>query len=157
MKRAVFAVVATVAGLFSLLHYKSVPVSSALTATGGAGSATGSGVGSETGGSGTTSRHTSSSTGSTRSATGRVVDTQYGPVQVKVVETSGRISNVVAVQLPEGSPYDQQVDQIAVPQLRQEAISANSAKLDVVSGATYTSQGYAESLQSALDALNQAA
>lgn len=86
-----------------------------------------------------------------RSITGQVVQTRYGPVQVRVTVTGHRISDITPVQLPQGSGHDQQIDQEAVPQLRTEALSAQSAHIDIISGATYTSDGYAQSLQSALD------
>jgi uncharacterized protein with FMN-binding domain len=87
----------------------------------------------------------------TRSVTGQVVQTRYGPVQVRVTVTDHRITDVTPLQLPQGSGHDQQIDQQAVPQLRSEALAAQSARIDIISGATYTSDGYAQSLQSALD------
>jgi uncharacterized protein with FMN-binding domain len=86
-----------------------------------------------------------------RSVTGQVVQTRYGPVQVGVTVTGHRITDVTPLQLPQGSGHDQQIDQEAVPQLRSEALAAQSAHIDIISGATYTSDGYAQSLQSALD------
>ncbi len=83
--------------------------------------------------------------------TGQTADTPYGPVQVKITVTGGKFSAVNAVVLPHGTSYDEQVDQIAVPLLTKEAVSAQSAKIQMVSGATYTSTGYIQSLQSALD------
>ena len=81
---------------------------------------------------------------------GAVVDDPYGQVQVKVTLASGKITDVTAVQLPSGgrSGY---ISQSVAPILRGEAISIQSASIDTVSGATYTSQAYAQSLQSALD------
>jgi uncharacterized protein with FMN-binding domain len=87
----------------------------------------------------------------TVTATGQTVNTQYGPVQVRVVETSGRLTNVTAIQVPSSSSHSAEIAAHAVPILRSEALKANSARIDVVSGATYTSNGYAQSLQSALD------
>jgi uncharacterized protein with FMN-binding domain len=84
-------------------------------------------------------------------ATGQTVQTQYGPVQVRIVEASGRLSSVTAIQLPSSSAHSAEIAARAVPILRSEALKANSARIDVVSGATYTSNGYAQSLQSALD------
>jgi uncharacterized protein with FMN-binding domain len=55
------------------------------------------------------------------------------------------------VEYPENSPRDQQINAYAVPELNQEAVTAGRATIDVVSGATYTSNGYITSLQSALD------
>jgi uncharacterized protein with FMN-binding domain len=79
------------------------------------------------------------------------VQTPYGPVQVKIVETSGRLTDIVALQLPGGDPRSTEIAAGAVPILHDEALHANSARIHVVSGATYTSNGYAQSLQSAID------
>jgi uncharacterized protein with FMN-binding domain len=81
-----------------------------------------------------------------------VAQTEYGPVQVRVVVTGGRMTDVTAVQLPGGSTRSVQINGRAAPILRQEALSAQNATIDTVSGATYTSQGYRSSLQAALDA-----
>jgi uncharacterized protein with FMN-binding domain len=81
---------------------------------------------------------------------GPVVDTQYGPVQVEVVMGSGKIKDIVALQLPSGRRSGQ-ISNYSAPILRQEALQAQSASIDSVSGATYTSDGYAQSLQAALD------
>jgi uncharacterized protein with FMN-binding domain len=72
-------------------------------------------------------------------------------VQVQIVETAGKLTNVTALQLPHGDPHSDQVAASAAPVLRAEALRAGNAHIDVVSGATYTSDGYAQSLQSALD------
>jgi uncharacterized protein with FMN-binding domain len=81
---------------------------------------------------------------------GPVVDTQYGPVQVEVVMGSGKIKDVVALQLPSGRRSGQ-ISNYSAPILRQEALQAQSASIDTVSGATYTSDAYTQSLQAALD------
>ncbi|GAA2760650.1 FMN-binding protein [Actinopolymorpha rutila] len=82
---------------------------------------------------------------------GKTADTQYGPVQVQVTMTGHTITNVTALQLPGGNQRSSEIAGFAAPQLRREALSAQSAHIDSVSGATYTSQGYITSLQSALD------
>jgi uncharacterized protein with FMN-binding domain len=87
----------------------------------------------------------------TRVITGSVADTQYGPMQVQVTVTGGRITKVTTLQQTDVGSYSSQVDSVAIPQLTQETLSAQSAKIDAVSGASYTSQGYIQSLQSALD------
>lgn len=91
-----------------------------------------------------------SSTG-TRTITGDAFDTRYGAVQVRVVLRGTKIVDVVAVQLPDRERRDVEINSYAVPQLRQEALAAQSASIDTVSGASYTSDGYTQSLQSALD------
>jgi uncharacterized protein with FMN-binding domain len=90
-----------------------------------------------------------------RTVTGPVVQTDYGPVQVKVVAQGHKILDVVAVQTPNGDRHSEEVAAYAVPILHQEALAAQSAQIDAVSGATYTSIGYAQSLQAALDALSR--
>jgi uncharacterized protein with FMN-binding domain len=87
-----------------------------------------------------------------RSITGPVVHTLWGPVQVKVTFTGSRISDIQALQVPSHTTFSQQVNAYAVPILRKEALRAQSAQIDVVSGATYTSDGYRQSLQAAIDA-----
>ncbi|QNK81455.1 FMN-binding protein [Nakamurella sp. PAMC28650] len=82
---------------------------------------------------------------------GASTDTPYGPVQVEVVIKAGRITDVNAIVYPQGSGRDQEINQYALPQLRSQVLSAQSANVAGVSGATYTSQGFVGSLQSALD------
>ncbi|MFE2299806.1 FMN-binding protein, partial [Streptomyces sp. NPDC059445] len=81
---------------------------------------------------------------------GDVVRTEYGPVQVRLSMSGGRITKADAVQAPSGGTSSQKTE-LAVPKLNQEAVAAGSAQIDTVSGATYTSEGYKKSLQSALD------
>ncbi|WP_427923589.1 FMN-binding protein [Streptomyces sp. cg40] len=87
----------------------------------------------------------------TKTVTGDTVQTRWGPVQVKITVTNGKITDVTAVQSPSDNPRDQEINSYALPQLKSEALAAQSAKIDTVSGATYTSDGYRQSLQSALD------
>jgi uncharacterized protein with FMN-binding domain len=108
------------------------------------------------GSSGTSSDATGSSGSSgaatgTRSGTGDSVQTRYGPVQVRVTLENGKLTGVTAVTYPQDNPGDQQINSYAVPQLTREALTAQSADIDTVSGATYASDGYRQSLQSALD------
>src|SRR5690348_1496617 len=69
---------------------------------------------------------------------GSVADTQWGPVQVQVTISGGRISKVVVLQQPDGNPRDREINSYAIPQLNQEVLTAQSAKIDAVSGATVT-------------------
>lgn len=87
----------------------------------------------------------------TKTVTGNAVDTRYGPVQVKVTFEGTRITAVDAVQYPTESGRDQEINSQAIPMLQQEAMASQSAKIDTISGATYTSEGYIQSLQSAID------
>jgi uncharacterized protein with FMN-binding domain len=95
---------------------------------------------------------TGSSTGSSaRTVTGTVAQTQWGPVQVQVTVEDGKVTDVSVPQYPDGNPRDQQINAYAVPILIRETLDAQSADIDMVSGATVTSDGYRRSLQAALD------
>ncbi len=78
--------------------------------------------------------------------------TRYGAVQVDVTISGGQITDVQAVQYPTQDPRDQEINAYAIPELRNQVLSAQSANVAGVSGATYTTQGYLASVQSALDA-----
>lgn len=86
-----------------------------------------------------------------RTITGQAVDTPYGNVQVVIRVGGGRITQIGVSQVPLDTARDRAINSYAVPQLDQEALAAQSAHIDSVSGASYTSQGYIASLQSALD------
>lgn len=96
---------------------------------------------------------TSPSTTAAASATvtGSVVQTRWGPVQVRLSVVDGRITGVDVVQYPQGNREDQQINSRALPVLVEETLTAQSADIDMVSGATVTSEGYLGSLQSAID------
>jgi uncharacterized protein with FMN-binding domain len=99
----------------------------------------------------TTAAASGSSGGGT--ATGDAVSTQYGDVQVRVTVSGGKIAKVQALQLTGNDPRSVQISAYAEPILRQEALSKQTGAIDAVSGATYTSDGYIQSLQSALGKL----
>jgi uncharacterized protein with FMN-binding domain len=82
---------------------------------------------------------------------GSVVDTPYGPVQVTVVFDNGKITDVQTKQTPDIGGRSVRLAELATPILRQEVLTAQSARIDTVSGATYTSDGYAQSVQYAID------
>lgn len=88
--------------------------------------------------------------GNGQTLTGDVEQTQYGPVQVRVTVSGGKITKAEAVQKPEGG-RSTQISGNTIPKLNQTAVAAGNAAIDAVSGATYTSAGYKKSLQSALD------
>ncbi|MFE4912203.1 FMN-binding protein [Streptomyces sp. NPDC056652] len=95
---------------------------------------------------------TSAGTGTgTGTFTGDPIDTRYGTVQVAVTLSQGKITAVKVVRAPDQNGRDQQISSYVLPRLTQEVIGAQSAHIDAVSGASYTSQGYIQSLQSALD------
>jgi uncharacterized protein with FMN-binding domain len=85
-----------------------------------------------------------------KTVTGAVSQTQYGPVQVRITVSGGKITKAEAIQAPSGGQSSEKTT-LSVPKLNQEAVAAGSADIDSVSGATYTSEGYKKSLQSALD------
>ena len=145
LRRIVLAGAATVSGMVLLLSLKPhttpavagvatvpAPSSSSSGTSGSSGSATGTGT-----------------------RTGASVQTRYGPVQVRVTLKNGRLTDVTATTYPQENPRDQQINAYAIPQLTREALTAQSADIDTVSGATYTSEGYRQSLQSALDSASR--
>jgi len=87
----------------------------------------------------------------TRTITGAVETTMYGPMQVKVTLDGTKITNVAVVQETNDGQESQQIDSFSIPKLTAETLTAQSARIDAVSGATTTSTGYIGSLQSALD------
>ena len=162
MKRMILTVTGTVAGLAALLSFKtqnhpltaSGPLPSAGSAAGTPTATTPTGAA----GSGTTSTAPNPKTGSTaktaaapKTYTGQAVTTRYGIVQVKATVAGGSITDVAFVQLTAFDPHSQQINSQAGPQLLQETLQKQDARIDTVSGASYTSEGYRESLQSALD------
>jgi uncharacterized protein with FMN-binding domain len=89
-------------------------------------------------------------TADTTEVTGPTVSTRYGPVQVMIEVSGGTITDVVALQLPSGGRSGR-ISDVAEPTLHDEALTAQSAAIDGVSGATYTSRAYEQSLQAAID------
>ncbi|MCN9240849.1 FMN-binding protein [Streptomyces sp. RY43-2] len=138
LRRVVLASAATVSGVVLLLSLKPHTAPGlALAAPSSAPSGGGASRGSAPAG--------------TRTVTGDAVPTRYGPVQVRITVTNGRLTDVTAVATPQDNPRDRSISGYAVPQLTREALAAQSASIDAVSGASYTSAGYRRSLQSALD------
>lgn len=82
---------------------------------------------------------------------GDAIGTQYGDVQVQITVKGGKITASQVLQVPWNDNRDQEINSYAVPILNQEAVSSQSSNIDMVSGATYTSDGYIQSLQSAID------
>jgi uncharacterized protein with FMN-binding domain len=95
------------------------------------------------------------STGSsTKTVTGSVSQTQWGPVQVQLTIRDGSITKVTVLQYPNGNSRDVEIADYSLPILIRETLQSQDANIDMVSGATYTSDGYIRSLQSALDQAN---
>ena len=158
MKRIVLWLLSTVSGVVLLFGYHtstSGPSATAQAPVGGSlspssASSSTSGSGGSSGGPGGTGGGTAQPSGTT--VTGGVAQTRWGPVQVQVTtDGSGTITDVQVLEYPHGNGLDQQINAYALPQLIQETLDAQSANIDMVSGATVTSEGYLQSLQSALD------
>src|SRR3954468_2464021 len=145
MRRISLWLFSTVAALVLLFSYRtstgtSAPASAAA-ATTSTGQATSSDTGTSTGG---------------KTYTGSVASTRWGNVQVAITVADGKITDVSVPVYPSENGKDQEINAYALPVLRQETLAAQSADIDTVSGATVTSDGYLESLQSALDAAHLA-
>jgi uncharacterized protein with FMN-binding domain len=157
MRRVILAVTGTIAGLVALLSFKSHVPSAPVAAT--------------TGGSGGTSSSSSSGSGQTEvvpgafpqgsiaknlpagetAVNGKMANTAYGPVQIQLIKRAGKIVKVAVLVQPTNTLHDVQIGEFAFPKLISETLAAQNGKIDAVSGATYTSAGYIQSLQSALD------
>jgi uncharacterized protein with FMN-binding domain len=160
MRRVALALFSTITGLVILLDFKTQstttgPVPAAAGPTGptaDSGTSSGGSAASSAPAAVSGSSSSTASTSGTKTVTGDSVDTRWGPVQVQITVTNGKVTKANAVVYPTENPRDQQINAYAIPTLNQEAVSAgNSAKIDMVSGATVTSTGYLGSLQSALD------
>jgi hypothetical protein len=170
MRRVIITLGTTAAGLAALLSFKvhssadaaaAMPASSPTTSPtmtsgtsgmsgGSSGMASPSASSSGSMGSGMGSG-SGSGMGSTTTLTGTVANTQYGPMQVQLVLTGKKITQVNILQRTDDGQTSNQIDSTAIPKLTAETLTAQSARIDAVSGATYTSMGYTKSLQSALD------
>lgn len=174
MRKIVFALTGTVSGLILLFSYHTslagagalaVPASTGTTTktVPGAGASTPTPAPTSSGSRATGRPRTSSGSAGSTSAkpraagpttekvTGSTAQTQWGPVQVQITVRGGRITDATAVQYPNGNGHDAAVNSYALPVLAREVVRAQSAQIDLVSGATITSVGYVQSLQSALD------
>jgi uncharacterized protein with FMN-binding domain len=172
MRRAILTIGSTAAGLAALLSFKthtsaadvaepgvSPSASSAAAATPAASMAPSMAPSAKPKASATASPAKMKATGSagsgmstgTRTITGAVETTMYGPMQVKVTLDGTKITNVAVVQETNDGQESQQIDSFSIPKLNAETLAAQSARIDTVSGATTTSTGYVGSLQSALD------
>ena len=157
MKKIVYAFLTTITGLVLLFSYRTsteAVMPAALEPVTGGNVAPGPTSSAGTTGSGTTD------SGAAAPATSGLVDgtyqgttasTQWGPVQVQVTVAGGQITDSQAIDYPTGNSRDEQINSYAIPMLNSEVLDAQDAQIDMVSGATVTSGGYIESLQSALD------
>jgi uncharacterized protein with FMN-binding domain len=146
MRRITLLIVSTVAALVLLFSYR--------TSTGGAvpgstSAAAAPGVVPDATPSGSPTRNPAART---TTVNGTLAQTRWGPVQVQIKISRQKITDVRVLQRPTGSGRDDEINGYALPQLREQVLRAQSARIDGVSGATVTSEGYRESLQAALDA-----
>ena len=165
MRRVILAVTGTIAGLVALLSFKSHVPSSPLAATAGgsdgmsSSGASPSASASSKGGGQTEVVPGAFPQGSIAknlpagetAVDGKVANTSYGPVQIQLIKRSGKIVKVAVLVQPTNTLHDVQIGEFAFPKLISETLAAQDAKIDAVSGASYTSAGYIQSLQSALD------
>jgi len=155
MRRIVFAILSTITTVVLLFSYHtSTNAASAasstvaqLPATPAAPAAPGSASQPRS----STKSGSSAGTSSPANYTGAAANTRWGTVQVRITVQGGKISASQAVQYPQGTSRDAQINGSALPILDQEAVQQQSASIDTVSGATVTSGGYLQSLQSAID------
>jgi uncharacterized protein with FMN-binding domain len=153
MRRAIVTIAATIAGLVALLTFKSHAPTIPTATVSGTGAGASSSPGSEAGPGAVvpTGSQAGSLTTGESAITGQPANTVYGPVQVQLIVQDKKIIKVSILEQPESTIHDLQIGQFAFPQLISETLSAQSAKIDAVSGASYTSAGYIQSLQNALD------
>lgn len=164
MKRAPVVLASTAAGLGLVLSFHThAPKVARLAADAGGTRAAGSAA---AGASGTTAPTTttpasgtpasttpSTAVPSSRRATSEDVQYRYGDIQLQVIETGSRIANIAILQEGATDPRSEEINSRAVPVLQRQALSAQAANIDGVSGATFTSAAYTQALQSALDQL----
>jgi uncharacterized protein with FMN-binding domain len=133
MRRIALVGMSTLSGLVMVFSYHTSTNAAAAVATGSTSGTTGT---------------TGTSSGT---YTGDAVQTRWGIVQVQITVANGKITRSEAVQYPNENPKDQEINAYAVPQLNSEAVAQQSSSIDAVSGATVTTNGYVQSLQSAID------
>ncbi|HEY2270400.1 MAG TPA: FMN-binding protein [Streptosporangiaceae bacterium] len=170
MRRVILAVTGTIAGLVALLSFKSHVPSSPVAAPAGGSSSSSAPASSPSASSSSPPKgggQTQAAPGAfpqgslagtlaagETAVNGKVASTAYGPVQIQLIERSGKIVKVAVLTQPLNTLNDIQIGKFAFPKLIGETLTAQDAKIDAVSGATYTSAGYVQSLQSALDKQN---
>jgi uncharacterized protein with FMN-binding domain len=147
-KRAIGAIVTTAFALVLLFSFKTPDVTSVLRATAPSDVAV---VGQPPASAGASESPVATSVYRDGTYDGTAVRTRYGDVQVEVTVIGGVITEATALQLPSGDGRSDRISQVSAPILRSEVLTAQSAQIDGVTGATYTSTGYARSLQAALD------
>ena len=164
MKRAPIVIAGTLVGLIGVLKFHTAPISlagpagSALPAASASGASPARSPSSQGAkGAGTAAGSGSQQSVAARTAVGPAVYYDYGTLKVRVTVSGHRITNVGIASLDDGSnPRSQYIDQQSIPMLEQEVLQAQSANIQGVSGASFTSAGFAQSLQGALRSLGLA-
>ena len=155
MRRVILAVTGTIAGLVALLSFKAhvptVPVAATTGTGGGLSTSSSSSASSARTIPGEFQSVAGTLTPGETTVTGKVATTVYGPVQIELVVKSHKIVKVAVLEQPTNTIHDIQIGEFAFPKLISETLAAQNAKVDAVSGASYTSAGYISSLQSAVD------
>ncbi|MET8836827.1 FMN-binding protein [Micromonospora sp. NPDC004540] len=151
MRRITMWFLATIAVVVLLFSYRTSTGPDSSPSAGTLGGANAPGVGTATPVDPGTSAGTVARSGSATVADGPAVQTKRGRVQVQAKISGGRITDIMPLTVPSDNNRSRDINKKAVPQLRAEALAAQSAHIDAVSGATLTSDGYTESLQAALD------
>jgi uncharacterized protein with FMN-binding domain len=154
MIKVAVSLVSTAVGLVLLLSFKSHTAGTPKSALAGTGAGSTPAPTAGPGGAATRSPSTGRKKrprGKHGTFTGDPIDTPYGTMQVAAVVANGKLASVTVLRHTDVGGRSTQIDAAALPVLKSEAMSAQGANIDVVSGATYTSHGYARSLQSALD------
>ncbi len=157
-KRGVIAAAITALGLALLFSFKTpdkpLQTLRGTSATGGNGNGSDGGTGgtvSNPGGGPTSTPQAGQGGTANGTVTGSTLQTRFGPVQLQVTFSNGKISDVQALQLPNDRQRSAQISSYVAPILRQEVLQAQSAQIDLISGATYTSYAYEQSVQAILD------
>jgi len=145
MKRAPIVLAATVVGVAGTLGFQAQ--NSSTTTTNNTAAVSSSNTGSST----SSSSSTQNASSTKKTVTSDAISTIYGDVQLKVTFTNGKVTAVENVALPQNDPHSSQISNYAGPTLQQSALSNADGTVDAVSGATYTTNGYKQALQSALD------
>jgi uncharacterized protein with FMN-binding domain len=148
MLRPLLALGGTAAGLAAILMFKTQPAADTSAATAAPAP---SGTSASASASASSPASAGKASGATTTVTGAVDNTQYGPMQVQLTLDGKKITNVKVLQHTDEGTESMQIDGNALPKLTSETLAAQSARIDAVSGASYTSAGYIQSLQSALD------
>jgi len=157
MRRITLWLFSTVAAVVLLFSYRTSTEGASAANSTAVASAPLAGGSDENGGGVSSDDGSSSGSGSSaggKTYTGSVAQTRWGPVQVSITVSGGKITDVAVPTYPDNNGRDVEINSQALPILRQETLAKQSADIDAVSGATVTSDGYKQSLQSALDAAN---